>query len=55
MAYLDLPTYLTIFRWNRVLLRALGLAMGEEFRGKGVNITLWSMMNSGRVAQGGRN
>ena len=55
MACLDLPTCLTITRWNRVLLRARGLAMGEEFRGKGVNIALGPMMNLGRVAQGGRN
>ncbi|KAL4078112.1 glycoside hydrolase superfamily [Scleroderma yunnanense] len=41
--------------WNRALIRARGLAMGEEFRGKGVNIALGPMMNLGRVAQGGRN
>lgn len=41
--------------WNRALLRARGIAMGEEFRGKGVNVALGPMMNLGRVAQGGRN
>ncbi|KAG6333169.1 hypothetical protein ID866_5915 [Astraeus odoratus] len=41
--------------WDRVLIRARGLAMGEEFKGKGVNVALGPMMNLGRVAQGGRN
>ena len=42
-------------RWKRSLLRARGVAMGEEHVGKGVNIALGPMMNMGRVAQGGRN
>ena len=42
-------------RWNRALIRARGLAMGQEFKAKGVNIALSPMMNMGRVAQGGRN
>ena len=29
--------------------------MGQEHRGKGVNVVLGPMMNMGRVAQGGRN
>ena len=29
--------------------------MGQEHRGKGVNIALGPMMNIGRIAQGGRN
>ena len=29
--------------------------MGQEHRGKGVNIALGPMMNMGRIAQGGRN
>lgn len=41
--------------WNRALMRARGLALGQEFKGKGVNIALAPMMNMGRVAQGGRN
>ncbi|KAI0248423.1 beta-glucosidase [Lactifluus subvellereus] len=41
--------------WKRSLLRARGVAMGEEHVGKGVNIALGPMMNMGRVAQGGRN
>jgi beta-glucosidase len=32
-----------------------GLAMGQEFRGKGVNVALGPMMNMGRDAAGGRN
>ncbi|KAJ3345069.1 hypothetical protein HDU91_007475 [Kappamyces sp. JEL0680] len=32
-----------------------GVAMGEEFRGKGINVALGPMMNIGRVAAGGRN
>ena len=42
-------------RWKRSLLRARGVAMGEEHVGKGVNIALGPMMNMGRVVQGGRN
>ncbi|KAH7924412.1 glycoside hydrolase family 3 protein [Leucogyrophana mollusca] len=41
--------------WNRALIRARGVAIGEENRGKGVNVALGPMMNMGRVAQGGRN
>lgn len=29
--------------------------MGEEFRGKGINVALGPMMNLGRISQGGRN
>jgi beta-glucosidase len=42
-------------RWKRSLLRARGIAMGQEHVGKGVNVALGPMMNIGRVAQGGRN
>ncbi|KAJ8587371.1 glycoside hydrolase family 3 protein [Rhizopogon salebrosus TDB-379] len=41
--------------WNRAYMRARGLALGQEFKGKGVNIALGPMMNMGRIAQGGRN
>ncbi|KAG1731429.1 glycoside hydrolase family 3 protein [Suillus lakei] len=41
--------------WNRALMRARGLALGQEFKGKGVNVALGPMMNMGRVPQGGRN
>ncbi|KZV95241.1 glycoside hydrolase family 3 protein [Exidia glandulosa HHB12029] len=41
--------------FDRALIRARGVAMGEEFRGKGVHVQLGPMMNLGRVAQGGRN
>ncbi|KAF5329361.1 hypothetical protein D9619_009183 [Psilocybe cf. subviscida] len=41
--------------WNRALIRQRGIAMGQEHRGKGVNIQLGPMMNMGRVAQAGRN
>lgn len=41
--------------WNRGLMRQRGLFMGQEHRGKGVNIQLGPMMNMGRIAQGGRN
>jgi beta-glucosidase-like glycosyl hydrolase len=41
--------------WDRRLLRARGVALGEEFKGKGVHIALGPMMNLGRVAAGGRN
>ena len=36
-------------------MRSRGLALGQEFKGKGVNIALGPMMNMGRIAQGGRN
>ncbi|KAG0701012.1 glycoside hydrolase superfamily [Suillus ampliporus] len=45
----------TASTWNRALMRARGLAMGQEHRMKGVNIALGPMMNMGRIAQGGRN
>ncbi|EIW56948.1 beta-glucosidase [Trametes versicolor FP-101664 SS1] len=41
--------------WQRALIRARGLAMGQEFKGKGANVALGPMMNMGRIAQGGRN
>ncbi|CCM01674.1 uncharacterized protein FIBRA_03737 [Fibroporia radiculosa] len=41
--------------FNRTMMRLRGLEMGQEFRGKGVNVALGPMMNMGRVAQGGRN
>ena len=31
-----------------------GVAMGEEFRGKGVNIALGPVMNMARAPEGGR-
>ncbi|THH13312.1 hypothetical protein EW146_g6883 [Bondarzewia mesenterica] len=45
----------TAATWNRKLMRLRGLAMGHEFKGKGVNVALGPMMNLGRIAQGGRN
>ncbi|ELU39442.1 glycoside hydrolase family 3 protein [Rhizoctonia solani AG-1 IA] len=41
--------------WDRNLIRARGVALGEEFRGKGVNVALGPAMNLARVAAGGRN
>ncbi|KDN36528.1 hypothetical protein RSAG8_10775, partial [Rhizoctonia solani AG-8 WAC10335] len=41
--------------WDRELIRARGEALGEEFRGKGVNVALGPAMNLARVAAGGRN
>ncbi|KZV64672.1 glycoside hydrolase family 3 protein [Peniophora sp. CONT] len=41
--------------WSRSLIRARGLAMGQEHVGKGVHVALGPMMNLGRDAQGGRN
>ncbi|KAF9239474.1 glycoside hydrolase superfamily [Melanogaster broomeanus] len=41
--------------FNRALIRARGLAMGQENKAKGVNVALGPMMNMGRIAQGGRN
>ncbi|KAI0083610.1 glycosyl hydrolase family 3 N terminal domain-containing protein [Irpex rosettiformis] len=41
--------------WNRTLIRTRGLFMGQEHKGKGVNVALGPMMNMGRIAQGGRN
>ncbi|KAF9228161.1 glycoside hydrolase family 3 protein [Gyrodon lividus] len=45
----------TASTFNRALIRARGLALGQENRAKGVNIALGPMMNMGRIAQGGRN
>ncbi|OSD03878.1 glycoside hydrolase family 3 protein [Trametes coccinea BRFM310] len=45
----------TASTWRRDLFRARGLAMGREFKGKGVHVALGPMMNMGRIAQGGRN
>ncbi|KAG0694111.1 glycoside hydrolase family 3 protein [Suillus ampliporus] len=45
----------TASTWNRALMRARGLAIGQENRMKGVNVALGPMMNMGRIAQGGRN
>ncbi|KAI1795339.1 glycoside hydrolase superfamily [Ganoderma leucocontextum] len=45
----------TAATWNRTMIRARGLALGQEFKGKGVHVGLGPMMNMGRVAQGGRN
>jgi beta-glucosidase-like glycosyl hydrolase len=42
-------------RFNRALIRARGLAIGQENKAKGVNVALGPMMNMGRLAQGGRN
>ncbi|KAF7303827.1 Beta-glucosidase [Mycena indigotica] len=41
--------------WDVDLIGARGRAMGEEHRGKGVNVALGPMTNMGRVAAGGRN
>ncbi|KAF8160393.1 beta glucosidase [Mycena galopus ATCC 62051] len=41
--------------WDVDLIKARGLAMGQEHRGKGVNVALGPMTNMGRVAAGGRN
>ncbi|KAM5539629.1 hypothetical protein V8D89_006738 [Ganoderma adspersum] len=41
--------------WNRTLIRARGKAIGQEFKGKGVNVGLGPMMNITRVPQAGRN
>ena len=37
--------------WQRSLIRSRGVAMGQEHKGKGVNVVLGPMMNLGRVAQ----
>lgn len=42
-------------RFDKDLMYARGYAMGEEFKGKGVNVALGPMTNMGRVAAGGRN
>lgn len=41
----------TATTWQRDLIRRRGVALGKEFRGKGVHIALGPMMNLGRVAQ----
>jgi beta-glucosidase-like glycosyl hydrolase len=41
--------------FDRKLIRARGLAMGQEFRGKGVNIALGPMTNMVRLVEAGRN
>ncbi len=41
--------------FNRGLLYQRGVAMGAEWRGKGVNVALGPMMILARVAAGGRN
>lgn len=41
--------------FNRDLMRQIGESLGEEFRGKGVNVALGPMMNIVRVPAGGRN
>ncbi|TDL23295.1 glycoside hydrolase family 3 protein [Rickenella mellea] len=45
----------TAATFNRTLMRMRGVAMGQEHKGKGINIALGPMMNMGRIAQGGRN
>jgi len=45
----------TATTFNRHLLRARGIAMGQEHLEKGVHVALGPMMNLGRVAGGGRN
>ncbi|TRM61488.1 glycoside hydrolase family 3 protein [Schizophyllum amplum] len=45
----------TAATWNRTLIRARGVAMGEEFRGKGVHVHLGPDMNIMRTAAAGRN
>ncbi|KAJ3970481.1 beta-glucosidase [Lentinula raphanica] len=41
--------------FNRTLMRQRGEAMGQEFRGKGVNVALGPMMNLMRAPAAGRN
>ncbi|KAH8921781.1 glycoside hydrolase family 3 protein [Atractiella rhizophila] len=41
--------------WSKDLIYKRAVAMGQEFRGKGINVHLGPMMNLGRVAAGGRN
>ncbi|KAJ3736982.1 beta-glucosidase [Lentinula guzmanii] len=41
--------------FNRTLMRERGTAMGQEFRGKGVNVALGPMMNLMRAPAAGRN
>ncbi|KZS95892.1 glycoside hydrolase family 3 protein [Sistotremastrum niveocremeum HHB9708] len=41
--------------FNRTLMNARGVAMGQEFRGKGVHVALGPMMNLARAPAAGRN
>ncbi|KAI0639272.1 beta-glucosidase [Trametes polyzona] len=41
--------------FNRTLIRARGVAMGEEFKGKGIHVALGPMMNIMRAPAAGRN
>ncbi|KAB5591869.1 hypothetical protein CTheo_4698 [Ceratobasidium theobromae] len=41
--------------WDKSLIRARGVALGQEFKGKGVNVALGPMMNLVRSAAAGRN
>ncbi|KAL7414251.1 glycosyl hydrolase family 3 N terminal domain-containing protein [Mrakia frigida] len=41
--------------FDRGLIRARGLAMAEEFKGKGIHVALGPMMNPYRAVQAGRN
>ena len=41
--------------FDKSLMYARGYAMGQEHKGKGVNVALGPMTNMGRNAQGGRN
>lgn len=41
--------------WDADLIYARGRAMGQEFRGKGVNVALGPMTNLARAPEGGRN
>ena len=43
------------YRWSRSLFRSRGVALGEEFRGKGVNVAFGPAMNMARVVNAGRN
>ncbi|KAJ3998417.1 glycoside hydrolase family 3 protein [Lentinula boryana] len=49
------PGINTAATFNRSLIRTRGLFMGQEFKGKGVNIALGPMMNILRVPAAGRN
>ncbi|KAG8939326.1 hypothetical protein FRC03_006374, partial [Tulasnella sp. 419] len=41
--------------WDRDLIRQRGVALAEEFRGKGVHVALGPAMNMARIAHAGRN
>ncbi|VDB87831.1 unnamed protein product [Peniophora sp. CBMAI 1063] len=45
----------TAATWSRSLFRSRGIALGEEFRGKGVNVAFGPAMNMARVVNAGRN